>query len=250
VTLLIGADLGNYTIIAADTRTWWKQWFSHNYRDGDHKIIMCDLMLITGAGYLDALESVKKELLDKEINHTDDVLEIIKNQALPKVEELRLNNPTIKESVCVMISYITIHDNKPLLRLSLVHQKWGYQLVHFNDAIVVMPSDSSEEESERYTMFLQKNLSKADENIFINTKLLEKNMSDNIGLIVKCFFEISKKSTLVSNDVDFAILLINGTILYGYCEYSNAENITFKISTVPRSKKTCILTPDVTQNSL
>jgi hypothetical protein len=61
MTLLIGANLKHYTIIAADTRiTWHHQFFGKSHTDGSHKIAMCHFGLVTGSGYVPALEAVKK----------------------------------------------------------------------------------------------------------------------------------------------------------------------------------------------
>ena len=105
MTLIIGANLNHYTILAADTRTSWTHPFlGECHRDHNHKIAVCKMGLIAGSGYVDALDSVKEELLKKEIFHTDEVLNIINKSAIPKIKLLNRNDPnSIKHKTCFML---------------------------------------------------------------------------------------------------------------------------------------------------
>jgi hypothetical protein len=249
MTLLIGANLKHYTIVAADTRTSWSQLpFGRMYRDGDHKIIMCDLGLITGSGYTDALELVKKELLTKVIFHTDEFIEIINQRALPKINELHRTNPQARDNTCFLVSYRTVLNNENMLRLALFHPKWNYQLGYYEDVTVVMPADSKEEEVEKYSLFLREHLVKFNDKGLSDDEYVENlftGILDNIKIIAKCFCEISQQSFFVSQDMDFAALLLNGTVIYGYGESNKLVNGNFKMSIIPSSHQSHILTPDI-----
>ncbi|MBU2634800.1 MAG: hypothetical protein KJ674_06200 [Nanoarchaeota archaeon] len=246
MTLLIGADLKHYTIIAADTRiTWHHPFLGDNHKDGDHKIAMCNFGLITGSGYVDALEPVKKELLNKEINHTGEFLEIVKGIALPKVEELLKNNPQVKDNTCFLLSY---RNTDGLLRLGLIRPQWNYELGFYEDAVIVMPSDSSNEEAEKYTKELIEKLIKFEDKEYSDAdygKNLFMNLFDNVRIIAQYFNEISQKSVYVSRDMDFAALLSSGAVVYGYGESIKVMNGALQMSIIPATHQTRYLTPEI-----
>jgi hypothetical protein len=250
MTLLIGTYLTHYTIIAADTRTSWNHPILGKYhKDGDHKIVMCSFGLVTGSGYVDALESVKKELLTREILHTNDVLQIINQKALPKIENLHKYTPGIKDNTCFLVSYRTAIDGEVILRLSLLHPNWEYQLAYYENPIVVMPTDSSEEEAEQYSKSLKNVLISLDEKRLLAedyAKDILTNLYENINLISGYFYEISShKSRYVSRDLDFAALMLDGTVIYGYGNSDEVMKGEFKMCVIPYCNKTRILAPDI-----
>jgi hypothetical protein len=68
MTLLIGANLQDYVLVAADTRaSWHDPLHGYCYEDGDHKIVACPLGLVTGSGYVGALNAVKRTLMRTEV---------------------------------------------------------------------------------------------------------------------------------------------------------------------------------------
>ncbi|NQU73300.1 MAG: hypothetical protein HQ547_01140 [Candidatus Omnitrophica bacterium] len=250
MTLLIGANLNHCTVIAADTRTSWRHpLLGDTHTDGDHKIAMCTLGLVTGSGYVDALDPVKKELLSKEIMHTDQILTIVQQKALPKIEELRKNNLRIRDKTCFLLSYCTISDNAKLLRLALIHPDWEYKLAFYDSVVVAMPSDSSEEESIKYNKVVTADLIRLENKEFMAQETIAKdilvNLYSNVKSIAKHFHEISKKSKYVSPDMDFAALLLNGAIIYGYGESSEIMKGIFRMSVIPPAHQTQFLTPEL-----
>ena len=105
MTLIIGANLNNYVLVAADTRVAWKHPISGEaFKDHDHKIVNCKIGLVTGSGYTEALDSVKEELLRREINHTGEIEEIVNEKAIPKIRLLNKNNPEVKNKFLVIFA--------------------------------------------------------------------------------------------------------------------------------------------------
>lgn len=248
MTLLIGANLKEYTILAADTRiSWHHPLFGFiTHRDGDHKIAMCNFGLVTGSGYVDALEAVKKELLTKEINHTDEFLEAVKRLALPKVEEMLKVNPWVKNKTCFLMTYKTKLNENECLRLALVHQQWDYKIGFYEKAVISMPADSSNEECEKYNADLIQKLILFDyngEDEYIKNFLL--NLYNNIKIIAQYFNEISQKSLYVSQDMDFAVQLLNGTVIYGYGDSSKIKEGALHLSIIPAPNQARFLAPEV-----
>lgn len=246
MTLLIGANLKEYAIIAADTRISWFNGLFH--KDQDHKIALCEFGLITGSGYVDALDSVKKELLKKTISHTDEIYEIVNQYARPLIEQLEKDYPNSQHNTCFLITYATLVENKKTLRLAILHPEWNYKLGFYEKSAVVMPSGSLEESIRKYSTFLDERLvdfpKDVDDDKF--TEAFFENFFTNIHPIAQCFHEISQISKFVSNDIDYAVTLLNGTVIYGYGkseELMNGKNLRFSI--IPASPNTKFLTPEI-----
>ena len=250
MTIIIGANLNHYTILAADTRTSWTHPFlGECHRDHNHKIAVCKMGLITGSGYVDALDSVKEELLKKEIFHTDEVLNIINESAIPKIKLLNRNNlSSIKHKTCFIISYFTKLDNKDILRLAFLHPEWDYQLNIVKESIIVMPGDTNEKYYEKYNKILHEGLHKYKVSNYSDKEYMVsvlKNICKNTIFIAKCFYEISKVSNLISSDFDFAALLLNEMVVYGYGNIKEVKSGKLRFRFLNRSNQTRILTPDI-----
>jgi len=250
MTLLIGANLKHYTILAADTRTSFSHWFwGESHKDRTHKIAMCNFGLITGSGYVNALDSVKKELLSKDITHTDEFLEVVEKFAVPEIENLIRENPGIKHNTCFLLSYRTILDDERKLRLSLIHPKWNYQLGIYEKAVVVMPTDFNEEKVDKYNNLLNEELIFFENNEKYSdveyAKNLYKNIYKNIQIVAKYFNEISQQSAYVSQDVDVTAYLLNGNYIYTYGETNDLMQGIMKLANIPSSHQTRFLTPDI-----
>ncbi len=247
MTLLIGANLGSYTILAADTRVSWFHGLLH--KDGNHKIAKCQFGLITGSGYVDALEAVKKELLKKTIEHTDQILGIINTTALPLLNQLLQNYPNDKSKTCFLITYATQVENSEVLRLALLHPSWEYKLAWGDKTTVVMPGDSGKEDGNLYLNRLNKELLNFEISCDDNREFLSKffdNFIINIKCIARCFDEISLFSKFVSKDMDYAITLKGGMVIYGYGLSSELkEGRNFRFSIIGSSCQTRFLTPEI-----
>lgn len=250
MTLIIGANLNHYTILATDTRTSWTHPFlGECHKDHKHKIAMCKMGLINGSGYVNALDSVIEELLKKEIFQTDEVLNIINEFAIPKIKLLNRNNPSsIKHKTCFLISYFTKLDNKDILRLAFLHPKWDYQLNIVKESIIVMPGDTNEKYYEKYNKIIREGLHRCKLSNYSDKKYAVSvltNICKNVIFIAKCFYEISKVSNLISSDFDFAALLLNDKVLYGYGDTKEVKSGKLRFRLLHRPNQTRILTPDI-----
>ncbi|MFA5063801.1 MAG: hypothetical protein WC578_07045 [Candidatus Omnitrophota bacterium] len=187
-------------------------------------------------------------MLSKEINHTDEFLEIVKRLALPKVEEMIKNDPLVKNNTCFLMSYGTILNDNACLRLALIHPQWNYQIGFYEKAVISMPSDSSNIESEECSAGLIEKLTNFD-NYGNDDKDYGKNLFlslyNNVKIIAQYFNEISQKSIYVSRDMDFAAMLSSGTVIYGYGESCKVMNGALQMSIIPAAHQTRYLTPEV-----
>ncbi|MBA7528312.1 hypothetical protein ES705_20495 [subsurface metagenome] len=250
MTLISGANLNYYTILAADTRrSCTHPLVGECHRDHDHKIAICKMGLITGSGYVDALDSVKEELLKKEIFHTDEVLNIINKSAIPKIKLLNRNDPSsIKYKTYFLISYFTSLDNKDILRLAFLHPELNYQLNIVEESIILTPGDTNEKYCEKYNKILRKGLHRCKVSNYSDKEYMVSvltNICKNAIFFAECFYEISKISNLVSGDFDFAALLLNGLVVYGYGNSKEVKSGKLRLSIFHRSNQTRVLTPDI-----
>lgn len=250
MTLIIGANLNNYVLVAADTRTSWNHpIFGESFKDHDHKIVNCKIGLVTGSGYTRALNSVKEELLRREINHTNEIEEIVNEKAIPKIRLLNKNYPEVKNKTCFLISYFTRTGTKQnILRLAFLHPDWNYKISIVKESIIVMPSDSQKEEVDEYSSKLSKGITKRTtiynpENI-LNESAIE-NITENLLFTANCFSEISKKSKYVSEDFDYTVLLANGAIIYFYVASSGFKKGHLKYSVFHRNNHSYVLSPKI-----
>lgn len=217
MTINIGINLGEYVILAADTRT--NYIIGSNtirYEDGSEKIFKTKIGLITGSGYANLLNDVKKELKRNEVEHTNEIIEIIK-QYRKKHLDLSKTNPyifgesrkSIAKSTCWLFTYLSVVENFPTLRLSLVHPQFDdvIALYEKNRACVIMPMEFSEDESQKITSMINdsikqlEDISKIHENIQYHSKLLSS--------IIKT---ISQKNESVSSSFQVGIHALDGKI--------------------------------------
>jgi hypothetical protein len=245
MTLLIGANLQTYVIVVSDTRASWQDPIKgFCFKDGDHKIVSCGLGVVTGSGYVSALNAVKEKLMATEITHTHQIINIIKQNALPKIKAITTYYPESSEQTCFLICYETVTNGHQTLRLALLHPKWDYQLGLYYDATVVMPSDSTNEEADKYRILLRDKLIPVEPNGSTGEDLsqgLMASLRENISMIGKLFYEISNKSIQVSPDMDIAIMFLDGSLIYGYGLSDNIRNGEFKHCSIVNSNKSIIL---------
>lgn len=249
MTLIIGANLNHYTILAADTRTsWMHPFFGECHKDHKHKIAMCKMGLIAGSGYVNALDPVIEELLKREISHTDEVLKIINELAIPEIELLHKHDPNIIDITCFLISYFTSSDNENILRLAFLHPEWEYQLNIVKESIIVTPRDTNEKYYKKYSKILHEGLHRCKVSNYSDKEYMLSvftNICKNAIFFAKCFYEISKVSNFVSGDFNFTALLLNEMVVYGYGNSKEVKSGKLSLRIFHRSNQTRILTPDI-----
>ena len=73
MTLILGANIGKYVLLAADTRvTWYPPDRPVFYTDDHTKIRMTKFGIIAGAGYVPLLDRVKQRFASDDINLISD----------------------------------------------------------------------------------------------------------------------------------------------------------------------------------
>jgi len=121
MTIALGINFGDYVLLAADTRVTYQFWGAKiGYRDDREKIQKTSMGIITGAGSVDLLDAVKDRLAEKQIVNSDEVFEAVKEERL-RLLNLGIINQDFVSMTGWLFSYMTVVDDKPKLRLDLVH---------------------------------------------------------------------------------------------------------------------------------
>jgi len=252
MTLLIGANLDLYTIVWADTRTTsYYPVIGPIHQDGDHKIIVSNAGLLTGSGNKDVLDFVKQEFLSKDFLHTNDILDFMKKEVIPMIEDFQIRYPYMNIITCFLLSYITTLNNETKLRLALIHPQWDYDMGFYDDSIVIMPHDASEESARIHNETLRQSLIKLDNRISTQASddeyigFLLGSIISNVKIIAKHFTQISQESSCVSHDLDIVRHILNGSLIYFYGKSCDIMKGIVKFSIIPVARQFRVFSPAI-----
>ncbi|MBA7501464.1 hypothetical protein ES706_00034 [subsurface metagenome] len=223
MTINIGINLGKYIILAADTRT---VYFLHGrqmYTDENQKIQKTKIGLITSAGHKGLLDEVKYQLAQRDIKHTDQIIQIIKEQVdafSPRTY------PEIKKVIDMtgwLLTYKTLVGKKPILRLALLHPQFNYELALYgkNKACVIMPFEANEETTEAVSDTINKKIKPLE-----NISKIKENISYHSALIKQSVSTVSKNFESVSPTFHIGVHSIDGKMGIS----TRVENEKFSIS--------------------
>lgn len=123
MTIAIGINLGSYAILAADTRTTYHRFGMPFYDDNSSKVQKTMMGLITGAGFLPLLDSVKRKLATEQITNTERVLSIITEEREKTLQAWRIHSQIDSwvEQTGWIFSYTALLNNEPTLRVGIFH---------------------------------------------------------------------------------------------------------------------------------
>lgn len=219
LTLIIGAHLNHYMIVAADT---WANAslpdIRHVHRDGNHKIAIFRDGLLAASGYPGILNLFKKELLRHETTTTLKVKEIIAHTLLPQMESYKKIFPQLENNTSFLISRIPdplAQNSSPALYL--INESGRIKEGVANDNFLILPADMNRNVSKRCQEYLRENLvayAGADSEGGYFDELLS-NLRRNLIVISNCFEWMTGISSQVSRDLDIAVLHLSGDVFYG-----------------------------------
>jgi hypothetical protein len=148
VTIVIGLHQDDYALIASDTRVVWMDDDVIVHRDDNSlKVHKIGNGLISGSGDSWLLNRVEARLDATDINHTDEILAIIREERERFKQEARYRKDYIQKSLDTtgwMFSYETPQEDGPELRLALVHPSFGFDclgLIPPGTCKIVFPTD-------------------------------------------------------------------------------------------------------------
>jgi len=228
MTINIGINLGEYIILGADTRT--ERLLGNRkmfYSDEDQKIQETKIGLITGAGYKDILDDVKRELSQRDTENTTEIIQIVKKSK----DKFLINRPpffTVDEKwfepTCWLLTYMTIIDKFPGLRLALIHPQFNHDIALYEKYMpcVVMPRDSTPEELEFIAEFVNGKIKPLED-----ISKIEENIIYHVGLIQKVIRDVSEKHDSVSQSFQIGVHVIDGSIGISPIIKANRFSINF-----------------------
>jgi len=156
MTIALGINFGNYIFMAADTRiNYYFQGRKIWTRDDSTKIYKTKIGLITGAGYTNLLDSVKKRLAEEEAGDTNKILEIIKEERSKHEGEIDSDSFELTKWI---LSYATIVNNNNKFRVALYDPSVGHYLgivKEENKPLIIFPIEASEEEVKKLSPILE-----------------------------------------------------------------------------------------------
>ncbi|MGQ9629205.1 MAG: hypothetical protein ACUVXI_02690 [bacterium] len=240
MTLVIGAHLPDYTVLAADTMTTYEEGGRRFFEGGHHKIISTGFGLVTGVGLTPILDSIKQILRMIPIRRTDQLRALIREKTegwMRRLEQKFNVDPKGMQywNTGFVLTYLSGTEGEPEVKLSVISPRDDYALVDVGEGEVclLMPLESSANEGERYRDFLRSQL-KHDPSL--------ENVRENLELIEGCFREIARRYPSVSADVDIGILFALRGIYYTYYDGTSES---FALYPIPHHPVGRLLTPDI-----
>jgi hypothetical protein len=152
MTIALGINFGDYVLVAADTRT-----TSYNfdgsirsYDNDSEKIQETQIGLITGAGSVPLLNTVKERLKVIEVTNTNQIIEIIEKARIDYQKGFWRNATRDIDMTGWLFTYETFIDSKPKLRLGIVHPSIGEKMAVYEDnhPALICPVETSKKESD------------------------------------------------------------------------------------------------------
>jgi hypothetical protein len=149
MTLILGANLDRYVVLAADTRvTYFPPGAPTFFLDEDSKIQTTRVGIIAGAGYTVLIDSVKARFLNEPIKSTNDLLRIIHEEQDKIRGESFMDDPRCGKALdttgwfFTYVNYTLSHPDAGKLRLAIFHPSRSnvdLALALSGDAIVHLP---------------------------------------------------------------------------------------------------------------
>lgn len=206
MSVLLGFHLGEYVLLAADTRiTWYPQSQPMRWKDGRTKIQQTSLGLIGGTGLVSLLDPVKDRFEDAEVKHTDDIVRIIWEEYERVREEGRWDDDRVRGSLKQtgwMFTYFGCDDPTNLcaentsLRLGIYHPDISERqrgIIAPGNAIVLMPFGTTQEQFDAISEAANQALKTSDE-----LPNFEENLQYHVPLVAALIRTVSDWNETVS----------------------------------------------------
>ena len=215
MTLIAGCNLGQYAVIAADTRTSYYSAYSKLFdRDGDEKIHPTALGVMTGTGFIPLLNAVKDRVAEvNAVGNTDDIIRIIKEERANLSPDLLARDSHVAESVINYTSWIFTYIGVGVsglgeefkgagIRLALAHPQNDYTLGLYgpNHGVIAFPSGVDTE----LMASLQTHLDARIEPLADFSKFKE-NVVHHVALLASIIAEVAKVNDDVSSSFQYAV---------------------------------------------
>ncbi len=228
MTIALGVNFGNYALVAADTRT-----TQYNldgsvctYIDDSEKIQKTKCGLITGAGSVQLLDIVKGRLKEEEVTNTNQIISMIKEARISYKRKFWLTAARDIELTGWIFTYTTLVENKPKLRLGIMHPLIGDEigLYEDNNPALICPVEATKEEADIISDFLLKAIKHSKD-----FSTLSESIQYHWSVIAKLTREIQPKYPSMSPYSQIGIHTIDGLIGISPILKDDKSNITIKL---------------------
>lgn len=208
MTLLATIHLEEYAIIASDKK---EVFITDGIIVAGHehgeKIINTSIGLITGTGYVEFLNAVKKKIAASEITNTRQIIEII------STERDLIKNSTFKSAMKKeellekerwLFTYKTMLENSPSLHVGLYHPSIDEDhltTIEKNTSKALFPGEVDQEVANQYSRFLAENIQTLEKTPDFNS-----NLNHNVTIVLNLMNEVSKFTEKVSKTCDIGVV--------------------------------------------
>ena len=208
MSINIGMHLGEYVLLAADTRV--VSDTGAVLRDDATKIRRTSMGLATGTGFTDLLDLVIDHLAEEEITDTGQIHNAIAGSRDAIKRRPYYENPAVREAVDSatqwLFTYLTPRENEngvraPALRLAGWRplQQDGLALCEPGGGLLVMPGGTTPRQFEQFQRTLDEGLQRPE-----NGALLD-NISHNVRLAVRVIRAVAGVNSSVSPSVQIGL---------------------------------------------
>lgn len=230
MTFIVGMNTSDIAIIASDTR---EVSIANNqvisFHDEANKIQNIGIGFMTGSGFVELLEPVKKRTSEKNIAHTDEITKIVDEER----KAFRNNSPFnsyITEDIIRktgwMFSYRSSSQNDIILRIGILHLSLSAEnkiaLVLDNSAKISVPSDITTEQAIEIQNEINKNMVS-----IVDVPNYSDNLGRNITLIKHVMREVSHISETVSEGFYVGLLYKNGDMSLSNIIHNDSSKYEF-----------------------
>lgn len=155
MTLIVGAHLDRYVMLAADTRVvYYPPGLPTFYLDEDSKIQTTRMGIVAGAGYTALIDAVKKRFLNDPIQHTSHLLAVIREERHKIRGQSFMDDPRCGKALDTtswFFTYVNFTNDHPefnKLRLAMFHPSLSESelgILKAGDVVVHVPGECGEE---------------------------------------------------------------------------------------------------------
>lgn len=163
MTLVVGFNFGDYSLLGADTRVSWYINDELRYRDDELKICRTQLGMMSGAGLCQLLDPVKERLAEMEnAQNTDAVRALVAESRRRFVADLKHHDARVEKALDTtawMFTYVAKTGDSLTLRLAVLSSEHDALIGLWppNSGGILPPSASTDEQQESWQRFLSEN---------------------------------------------------------------------------------------------
>lgn len=234
MTIAIGLHLGSYIMLAADTRVTWHAFgMDISHRDDSEKIRRTNVGIITGAGWVDLLDSVKSRMANEHLVSTNDLIRTIREERARLAPPPGIDPAKVTNFTGWIFSYTTEIDSQFKLRLAMSHPSIseGKEIALYKEGELAMiaPAEATETQASTISNLLRENMRKPlgipD---LADSAKLQNHISHHWLIVAAAIKGLQPNFKSISDKVQIGVHLLSGA--RGVSDISSLDNPNFTLS--------------------